>query len=64
MPIFYDTQLRNVVDVDRKRVITIDEFTEWIRGFGKNKDGQITRDELREAIRATRAWFSYWKAER
>ncbi|KAF7138831.1 hypothetical protein RHSIM_Rhsim07G0229300 [Rhododendron simsii] len=49
--------------VDRKRVMTIDQFTEWMRGFSKNKDGQITRDELREAIRATRAWFSYWKAE-
>ncbi|KAG5542160.1 hypothetical protein RHGRI_021876 [Rhododendron griersonianum] len=44
--------------------MTLDEFKEWIRGFDKDEDSRISRDELREAIRATRAWFPGWKAKR
>ncbi|KAH7845809.1 hypothetical protein Vadar_006332 [Vaccinium darrowii] len=52
------------VPVDHgKRVMTMAEFKEWIMQFDKDKDGQISRDELREAIRATGAWFSSRKTK-
>ncbi|KAF7138311.1 hypothetical protein RHSIM_Rhsim07G0228900 [Rhododendron simsii] len=58
------TYSRKGAHVDGKREMTLDEFKEWIRGFDKDKDGRLSRDELREAIRATRAWFPGWKAKR
>ncbi|KAH7854472.1 hypothetical protein Vadar_014180 [Vaccinium darrowii] len=47
----------------KKREMTMAEFKEWIRRFDEDKDGRISRDELREAIRATGAWFPSWKTK-
>ncbi|KAG5542169.1 hypothetical protein RHGRI_021885 [Rhododendron griersonianum] len=44
--------------------MTMDQFKEWIKQFDGDADGRISRDELQEAIRSTRAWFSGWKAKR
>ncbi|KAH7855137.1 hypothetical protein Vadar_021640 [Vaccinium darrowii] len=46
-----------------KREMTMAEFKEWIRRFDEDKDGRINKDDLREAIRATGAWFPSWKAK-
>ncbi|KAG5542163.1 hypothetical protein RHGRI_021879 [Rhododendron griersonianum] len=40
------------------------QFKEWVKQFDRDADGRISRDELQEAIRSTRAWFSDWKAGR
>ncbi|KAG5542162.1 hypothetical protein RHGRI_021878 [Rhododendron griersonianum] len=44
--------------------MAMDQFKEWVKQFDVDKDGRISRDELREAIRSTRAWFPRWKANR
>ncbi|KAG5542164.1 hypothetical protein RHGRI_021880 [Rhododendron griersonianum] len=49
---------------DGKREMTMDQFKEWIKQFDGDADGRISRDELKEAIRSTRAWFPGWKANR
>ncbi|KAG5542166.1 hypothetical protein RHGRI_021882 [Rhododendron griersonianum] len=49
---------------DGKREMAMDQFKEWIKQFDVDKDGRISRDELKEAIRSTRAWFPGWKANR
>ncbi|KAF7139557.1 hypothetical protein RHSIM_Rhsim07G0229400 [Rhododendron simsii] len=46
------------------REMAIDEFKMWVKQFDVDKDGRISRDELKEAIRANRAWFPGWKANR
>ena len=33
-------------------------------GFDKDKDGRISQDELKEAVRATGGLFSSWKSKR
>ena len=40
------------------------QFSEWLAGFDRDKDGRISRDELREAVRANKRWFSTWKSNR
>ncbi|KAG6438139.1 hypothetical protein SASPL_103076 [Salvia splendens] len=44
--------------------VTMDEFKRWLKKFDDNGDGQISVEELREAIRATGGWFSTAKASR
>ncbi|KAM3275793.1 hypothetical protein ACQJBY_044264 [Aegilops geniculata] len=38
--------------------MTADEFKEWIRRFDADRDGRISRDELRRAMRALRVRFT------
>ncbi|XP_008777302.1 polcalcin Phl p 7-like [Phoenix dactylifera] len=44
--------------------MTVEEFKEWLKRFDTNKDGRISRDELRRAIRSVRGRFSGWKSNR
>ena len=44
--------------------MTVDEFKEWLRRFDVDRDGRISRDELRRAMRAIRARFTGWKSKR
>ncbi|KAH7845269.1 hypothetical protein Vadar_000191 [Vaccinium darrowii] len=53
----------NMCRSKNKREMTMAEFKEWIRRFDEDKDGRISRDELREAIRATGAWFPSWRTK-
>lgn len=52
------------VTPDGKREMTIEEFKKWLKKFDKDKDGKISRDELREAVRAKGGWFSTHKSKR
>lgn len=52
------------VTPDGKREMTIEEFKKWLKKFDKDKDGKISRDELREVVRAKGGWFSTHKSKR
>ncbi|KAG1342226.1 polcalcin Phl p 7 [Cocos nucifera] len=56
----------NVITTTRSLdgAITVDEFKEWLKKFDTNKDGRISREELRKAIRSVRGRFSGWKSSR
>jgi calmodulin len=42
--------------------MTVDEFKEWLQRFDVDRDGRISRDELRRAMRAIRARFTGWRS--
>ncbi|KAG6498113.1 hypothetical protein ZIOFF_046022 [Zingiber officinale] len=44
--------------------MTVDEFKEWLKRFDADKDGRISRQELRRAIRSIDRRFTGWKAGR
>lgn len=44
--------------------MTVEEFREWLKSFDKDKDGRISRAELREAIRSKGGRFTTWKSGR
>ncbi|KAL5982449.1 hypothetical protein ACLOJK_016520 [Asimina triloba] len=44
--------------------MTIDEFKDWLNHFDADRDGRISKDELRNAIRRMGKWFSTWKSSR
>ncbi|XP_074585566.1 putative calcium-binding protein CML18 [Curcuma longa] len=44
--------------------MTVDEFKEWLKRFDADKDGRISRQELRRAIRSIDRRFTGWKAAR
>ncbi|KAK9270052.1 hypothetical protein L1049_025625 [Liquidambar formosana] len=55
---------RGISSRDGKREMSMEEFKGWLKKFDADKDGKISKDELREAIRATGGWFSKWKSRR
>ncbi|GKU98974.1 hypothetical protein SLEP1_g11903 [Rubroshorea leprosula] len=40
----------------------VDEFKAWLRWFDADQDGQISREELNDALHSARTWFAWWKA--
>ncbi|GLU20006.1 hypothetical protein SLE2022_362240 [Rubroshorea leprosula] len=44
------------------RDMTVDEFKAWLRRFDADQDGQISREELNDALHSARTWFAWWKA--
>lgn len=51
---------------DGKIEMSRKEFKKWLKKFDADKDGRISQEELREAIRATAAgvdWFSAFKSK-
>lgn len=43
--------------------MTVDEFKEWLRRFDRDRDGRISRDELRRAMRAIHKRFTGWRSK-
>lgn len=52
------------ISVDGKREMSLDEFKRWLKKFDTNQDGQISREELRDAIRFAGGWFASLKSKR
>ncbi|KAI9164920.1 hypothetical protein LWI28_004493 [Acer negundo] len=50
------------VEVHPNQEMTVDEFKAWLRRYDSNSDGQISQDELKEALHGLRSWFPWWKA--
>ncbi|URE00409.1 hypothetical protein MUK42_19756 [Musa troglodytarum] len=44
--------------------MTVEEFKEWLMKFDTDRDGRISREELKRAIRSIRGRFSGWKSRR
>lgn len=49
---------------DGKLEMNLEEFKKWLKKFNANKDGKISREELREAVRSTGSRFSRLKGWR
>ncbi|EYU44390.1 hypothetical protein ABFS82_08G049000 [Erythranthe guttata] len=47
-----------------KYQMTVDEFKNWLMKFDVDKDGRISRKELRRAVRSSGGLFSGWKSGR
>ncbi|KAK9166432.1 hypothetical protein Scep_001623 [Stephania cephalantha] len=44
--------------------MTLAQFREWLDQFDDNKDGCISEEELREAVRSSGKWFTSWRSRR
>ncbi|KAL6222573.1 hypothetical protein ACLB2K_005965 [Fragaria x ananassa] len=42
--------------------MTVDEFKAWLRRFDNDHNGQISREELTEALHSLKIWFGWWKS--
>ncbi|XP_050365075.1 polcalcin Cup a 4-like [Argentina anserina] len=49
---------------DGKRVMTTEELKKWLKKFDTDKDGRISKEELRQAIRSTGGRFAAFKSSR
>ena len=56
--------VRSIQGSDGKREMTIEEFKRWLKRFDGDRDGRISKAELREAVRANGGRFSRWKVHR
>ncbi|MQM14750.1 hypothetical protein Taro_047685 [Colocasia esculenta] len=52
------------IQTSKSAELTVEEFKEWLKRFDTDKDGRISREELRQAIRRIGGRFSAWKSSR
>ncbi|KAH0705246.1 hypothetical protein MTR67_050428 [Solanum verrucosum] len=54
-----NTAYRRNISSDGKLEMSLQEFKKWIKKFDTNKDGKISKEELREAVRTNGGgWLS------
>ncbi|OIS96166.1 hypothetical protein A4A49_00628 [Nicotiana attenuata] len=58
-----NTYRRNVAS-DGKLEMSLQEFKRWLKRFDTDKDGKISKEELRDAVRSNGGWFSRLKGSR
>ncbi|KAF3446671.1 hypothetical protein FNV43_RR11851 [Rhamnella rubrinervis] len=52
------------VSRDGKRVMTVEEFEEWLmKKFDADKDGRISQQELKQIIHLTGGHLATWKSK-
>ena len=56
--------LQRCLSNDDAGAMTAAEFKDWLRQFDADRDGRISRDELRRAMRALRVRFTGRRARR
>ncbi|MDG6100468.1 EF-hand domain-containing protein, partial [Alteromonas sp. ZYF713] len=49
---------------DNKREMKLQEFEKFLETLDTDRDGCISSEELRQAIRKNGGWFATWKAKR
>lgn len=49
---------------DGRREMTVEQFKQRLKRFDGDRDGRISKSELREAVLANGGWFSRWKGHR
>ncbi|KAJ9186718.1 hypothetical protein P3X46_002261 [Hevea brasiliensis] len=47
-----------------RREMTVEELQRWLKSFETDKDGQKSKEELADAIRATGGFFARWTGKR
>ncbi|KAL6224796.1 hypothetical protein ACLB2K_003651 [Fragaria x ananassa] len=52
------------IQVQPHQEMTVDEFKAWLRRFDNDHNGQISREELTEALHSLKIWFGWWKSRR
>ncbi|KAM7516545.1 hypothetical protein LguiA_006128 [Lonicera macranthoides] len=50
------------IRIHPNKEMTVDEFKAWIGQFDMDRDGRISREELKDALRSMHKWFRGWKA--
>ncbi|GMI96737.1 hypothetical protein HRI_003343000 [Hibiscus trionum] len=50
------------ISMDGKRTMTMDEFKQWLKRFDANKDGRISKEELRSTVYETGERCGRWKS--
>ncbi|KAI8001189.1 hypothetical protein LOK49_LG09G00557 [Camellia lanceoleosa] len=63
MPLFASRSSYKGLSPDDKIEMMIEQFKVWLmREYDAGKDGRISKNELREAVRAAGGWFSAWNS--
>ncbi|KAK8596809.1 hypothetical protein V6N13_001416 [Hibiscus sabdariffa] len=52
------------ISMDGKRTMTMGEFKQWLKKFDDDKDGHISKEELRSVIYEIGGRFGRWKSWR
>ncbi|OMO74807.1 Calcium-binding EF-hand [Corchorus olitorius] len=55
---------RSISNMDGKRIMKMEEFKQWLKKFDADKDGRISKEELRDAIYESGGNFGWWKSRR
>lgn len=48
---------------DGKVEMTLQEFKKWLKKFDADKDGRISQEELRVAMRTAGVWFTIFRTK-
>ncbi|KAF8377533.1 hypothetical protein HHK36_030915 [Tetracentron sinense] len=50
------------IPVTPNKDMSVHEFKAWLNRFDTDKDGRISREELKQALHNLQVWFGWWKA--
>lgn len=50
------------ISSDGTRIMTLEEFKQWLKKYDADADGRISKEELQDITRITGGWFSRWRS--